>query len=291
MPGPPCPLPPPPACRAARVRLAASTWTAPHRRSLYYDKDGNESKAYFVQDGLGLKLLQLHGIHPVLDHRAQQPVRAQARRRPRHRYQIARGRQAGQRAGAVCAARRRPGAGGFMGDDLPDLAPLGAVGLAVAPANAHPWIAERVHWQTRADGGSGAARELCDILLAAQGHVDAVPGEVRRMNCRAELAHPARHRPAAGGLLSSWAALRNRDKGPATAGRMSAWTTSCTTSRSSPWMSTARNDTLRAPLLERQRGDQTIKHRHAAVRDAGQGWQALDPACRDGAGSAPRATR
>jgi 3-deoxy-D-manno-octulosonate 8-phosphate phosphatase (KDO 8-P phosphatase) len=44
----------------------------------------------------------------------------------------------------------------------------------VAPANAHPWIAERVHWQTRADGGRGAARELCDVLLAAQGHVDAV---------------------------------------------------------------------------------------------------------------------
>ncbi|MFS2046787.1 phenylphosphate carboxylase subunit delta, partial [Stenotrophomonas geniculata] len=39
---------------------------------------------------------------------------------------------------------------------------------------AHPWIAERVHWQTRAEGGLGAARELCDILLAAQGHVDAV---------------------------------------------------------------------------------------------------------------------
>jgi 3-deoxy-D-manno-octulosonate 8-phosphate phosphatase (KDO 8-P phosphatase) len=62
----------------------------------------------------------------------------------------------------------------FMGDDLPDLGPLCAVGLAVAPANAHPWIAERVHWQTRSDGGKGAARELCDVLLAAQGHVDAV---------------------------------------------------------------------------------------------------------------------
>jgi len=62
----------------------------------------------------------------------------------------------------------------FMGDDLPDLGPLCVVGLAVAPANAHPWIAERVHWQTRSDGGQGAARELCDVLLAAQGHVDAV---------------------------------------------------------------------------------------------------------------------
>jgi len=31
-----------------------------------------------------------------------------------------------------------------------------------------------VHWITRADGGRGAARELCDVLLAAQGRVDAV---------------------------------------------------------------------------------------------------------------------
>ena len=62
----------------------------------------------------------------------------------------------------------------FMGDDLPDLAPLCAAGLAVAPADAHPWIAERVHWRTRARGGRGAARELCDVLLAAQGKLDAV---------------------------------------------------------------------------------------------------------------------
>ena len=48
-----------------------------------------------------------------------------------------------------------------------------AVGLAVAPADAHPLIAERVHWCTHAAGGRGAARELCDVLLAAQGKLDA----------------------------------------------------------------------------------------------------------------------
>ena len=41
--------------------------------------------------------------------------------------------------------------------------------LAAAPANAHPWVAERVHWQTRARGGDGAVRELCDLLLEARG--------------------------------------------------------------------------------------------------------------------------
>ena len=46
-------------------------------------------------------------------------------------------------------------------------------GLAVAVANAHPWIAEQAHWQTRLRGGEGAAREVCDLLLLAQGKSDA----------------------------------------------------------------------------------------------------------------------
>ncbi|HBK44914.1 MAG TPA: phenylphosphate carboxylase subunit delta, partial [Xanthomonadaceae bacterium] len=41
-------------------------------------------------------------------------------------------------------------------------------------ANAHPLIAERVQWHTRARGGEGAAREVCDAVLAAQGKLDAV---------------------------------------------------------------------------------------------------------------------
>jgi 3-deoxy-D-manno-octulosonate 8-phosphate phosphatase (KDO 8-P phosphatase) len=61
----------------------------------------------------------------------------------------------------------------YTGDDLPDLAAMQAVGLAVAVANAHPWVRERAHWRTRLAGGSGAAREVCDLLLAAHGKADA----------------------------------------------------------------------------------------------------------------------
>jgi 3-deoxy-D-manno-octulosonate 8-phosphate phosphatase (KDO 8-P phosphatase) len=56
-----------------------------------------------------------------------------------------------------------------MGDDLPDLPALLLAGLSAAPANAHPWVAERVHWRARANGGHGAARELCDLILEAHG--------------------------------------------------------------------------------------------------------------------------
>ena len=61
----------------------------------------------------------------------------------------------------------------FMGDDLPDLRVQAEAGFAVAPADAHHWVRERVHWRTVARGGKGAARELCDLLLGAQGHAEA----------------------------------------------------------------------------------------------------------------------
>jgi 3-deoxy-D-manno-octulosonate 8-phosphate phosphatase (KDO 8-P phosphatase) len=47
------------------------------------------------------------------------------------------------------------------------------VGLSVAVANAHPWVAGHAHWQTRLAGGMGAAREVCDLLLIAQGKAEA----------------------------------------------------------------------------------------------------------------------
>ena len=140
---------------------------------LYYDHAGNESKAFYVQDGLGLKLLQKHGIHPVLI-TARNSLSAQKRGADLGiDTQIA----VGDKLSSVRALCERFGIGleqvAFLGDDLPDLAPLCAVGLAVAPADAHPLIAERVHWCTHAAGGRGAARELCDVLLAAQGKLDA----------------------------------------------------------------------------------------------------------------------
>ena len=47
------------------------------------------------------------------------------------------------------------------------------LGLAVAVANAHPWVAEHAHVRTRLSGGYGAAREVADLILAAQGKAEA----------------------------------------------------------------------------------------------------------------------
>jgi len=62
----------------------------------------------------------------------------------------------------------------YMGDDIVDIAVLSRVGLAAAPADAVPEVRERVHWLAPSAGGAGAARELLELILRAQGRWDAI---------------------------------------------------------------------------------------------------------------------
>jgi 3-deoxy-D-manno-octulosonate 8-phosphate phosphatase (KDO 8-P phosphatase) len=57
----------------------------------------------------------------------------------------------------------------YIGDDLTDAPVLARAGFAAAPANARPEIKQMVHLVTAAAGGSGAVREVVEILLRAQG--------------------------------------------------------------------------------------------------------------------------
>jgi 3-deoxy-D-manno-octulosonate 8-phosphate phosphatase (KDO 8-P phosphatase) len=61
-----------------------------------------------------------------------------------------------------------------IGDDLPDLAVLVRCGLAATVPHAPESLQRRVHYVTRAEGGSGAVRELSELILAAQGKLDAL---------------------------------------------------------------------------------------------------------------------
>jgi len=47
-------------------------------------------------------------------------------------------------------------------------------GLAVAVADAHPLVVEHAHWRTPNPGGRGAVRDVCELVMRAQGSLDAV---------------------------------------------------------------------------------------------------------------------
>ena len=154
--------------RAARVRLACFDvdGTLTDGR-LMFDTDGRETKSFHVHDGLGLVLLRKAGIE-VAFITARVSTIAERRAAELGLTEVHTG--VADKLARVGEIATRLGIGmdevSFMGDDLPDLPILVHAGLAVAPANAHPWIRERVHWRPRARGGEGAARELCDLLRA-----------------------------------------------------------------------------------------------------------------------------
>ena len=62
----------------------------------------------------------------------------------------------------------------YIGDDFLDLPAMNRAGLAIAVADAHPLVKEHAHWTTEARGGRGAAREVCELIMNAQGTLDPV---------------------------------------------------------------------------------------------------------------------
>ena len=159
--------------RAARIRLVCfdvdGTLTDGH---LLIDADGRESKSFHVFDGLGMKLLIRHGLAVAFVTARLSPS---AERRA-HELGVESHTGVSDKLSCVEGIAQRLGITldevAFMGDDLADLRVMLQVGLSVAPSQAHAWTRERAHWRTMARGGEGAARELCDLLLAAQGHAD-----------------------------------------------------------------------------------------------------------------------
>ncbi len=163
--------------RAARIRLAAFDvdGTLTDGR-LWYTEDGHELKAFHALDGHGLKRLLANGIEVALiTARVSRPVVVRAEELGiRHVYQ-------GQSDKRMCLAELQQALEvtveqtAFTGDDLSDLPAMQTSGLAVAVANAHPQVSAHTHWQTRREGGHGAVREVCDLILAAQGRLEPDP--------------------------------------------------------------------------------------------------------------------
>jgi len=61
----------------------------------------------------------------------------------------------------------------YLGDDLPDLPVIRRVGLGMAVASADGFVRQHAHGVTQARGGDGAAREFCELIMRAQGTLDA----------------------------------------------------------------------------------------------------------------------
>ena len=142
---------------------------------LYYGNSGEEMKAFNIQDGLGIKLLQQGNVQVgIITGR----VSALLQRRADELgiSPVVQGRE--DKLTALNELLQDMDISldeiAFMGDDLPDLAVIRRVGLGITPANGSTTLAQQAHWQTTRRGGDGAVREVAEMILGAQGSLESI---------------------------------------------------------------------------------------------------------------------
>jgi 3-deoxy-D-manno-octulosonate 8-phosphate phosphatase (KDO 8-P phosphatase) len=143
---------------------------------LYLGDDGNEFKVFHSRDGHGIKMLQAGGVVDIaiISGRHSKAVeRRMVDLEVRHVYLGVRDKLA---IFETLLARQRLTIEqtAYVGDDVIDLPVMRRTGLAIAVQDADPFVKQHAHWQTPHPGGHGAVRDVCELLLEAQGQLDLV---------------------------------------------------------------------------------------------------------------------
>ena len=142
---------------------------------LHFDEAGRENKVFHSRDGHGLKMLQVSGIElaVISGRRSAAVTHRMDGLGICHVYQGHRDKLPAffdllQKTGVTAEQTA------YVGDDGVDLPVMLQVGLAIAVEDAHPLVKQHVHWQTPSPGGRGAARDVSELILQAQGKLEAL---------------------------------------------------------------------------------------------------------------------
>jgi YrbI family 3-deoxy-D-manno-octulosonate 8-phosphate phosphatase len=143
--------------------------------TILLDNQGIEAKRFHIRDGLGIRLWQRAGCRfGLISQRSSHSLKIRAAElaieliRQGISDKLTTAKQImtelGLKRHQVC----------YLGDDLPDLPVVRAVGLGVAVADGCAELRQAAHYVTTAAGGAGAVRETIELILKAQRHWDDV---------------------------------------------------------------------------------------------------------------------
>ncbi|MCK9388126.1 MAG: phenylphosphate carboxylase subunit delta [Sulfuritalea sp.] len=146
--------------------------------TLYFSSQGDEMKAFSSLDGHGMKMLQRAGVEVVIiSGRSSRALELRAANLGVKELHM--GVEDKRALLEQLAARRgiELAQSGYMGDDVVDLPVLRACGFSATVADGHGEVRARVDYVASKGGGRGAAREVCDLILRAQGKWNAAMAE------------------------------------------------------------------------------------------------------------------
>jgi len=137
---------------------------------LYFSEQGETLKRFHTLDGHGLKLLQRAGITPaVITGRDSKPLRVRLAALGIEHVHFGTEDKRPAAEATLKTLGLNWSEAAAMGDDWPDLPVMTRCAFACAPVHAQAEVLAVAHYVTRLPGGSGAVRELCDLLLVASG--------------------------------------------------------------------------------------------------------------------------
>jgi len=140
--------------------------------ALFIGDDGQEYKAFNSKDGHGLRMLQDSGVEvAIITGRTSNVVAHRAKDLGITRiYQGKR-----EKLPAYEELIKETGLSheeiAYVGDDVVDLPVMSKVGLAICVQDGHSFVKQHSHWITESNGGCGAGRDVCEMILEAQGNL------------------------------------------------------------------------------------------------------------------------
>ena len=148
---------------------------------VWIGSDGKESlKAFDIQDGLGIKLLEKCSIPTaIITGRSSKMVLARCEELGIKHVHM------GVENKAIAFEQTLKTLGltaadcAVMGDDWPDFQMMKNAGLRICPAQGHQAVKEFAHLVTTLPGGHGAVREVCDLILKAQDRYNELLAQAR----------------------------------------------------------------------------------------------------------------
>ncbi|MGN0902555.1 MAG: KdsC family phosphatase [Succinivibrio sp.] len=137
---------------------------------IYYDNESIELKKFNVKDGFGIATLTGEGVECAVITGRSAPL-VDRRMKDLHVTKVIQGhRRKDEALLELCKDLNiEPEETVCIGDDLNDMPMFRVCGVVVCPKDAHPFIKNHADYITSNEGGKGAVRELCDLILMARG--------------------------------------------------------------------------------------------------------------------------
>ncbi len=136
---------------------------------IYLGNEGEELKAFHTKDGFGIKALGASGVDVAIITGRNSAIVAN-RMKALNVAHIIQGQE--DKLPALIELTKQLSINinevAYIGDDVPDLPCIEAVGLGISVSDAHPLVLQGANYTTFTRGGFGAVRETCDLIMQTQ---------------------------------------------------------------------------------------------------------------------------